>query len=258
MKQFNAKIISNRPLCADMHELVIDWDESAGIPVAGNFFTVRVAQTSAPLLRRPLAFCGYDAKAKRFSAIYLKRGIATTILAGKEAGESLDVLGPLGNAFQPSDATTRCILVAGGIGLGPILFLRSRLNIAGRTCDFVFGAKTASAVPALPLFAEPDVHVCTDDGSRGFAGTTVEYLQSISANEFSGAILYCCGPMPMLKACHEYATGRGLRCVVSVEQIMACGVGACMGCVVKVTSGTGFARACTEGPVFESSTIVWT
>jgi dihydroorotate dehydrogenase electron transfer subunit len=228
------------------------------VPAAGNFFTVRVAETSVPLLRRPFAFSGYDPVARHVRAVYLKRGTATSILAGKAAKCLVDVLGPLGNTFALPPASGKAIVVAGGIGLGPMLFLRSQLETAHRNSLFVFGARSASGVPALPLFSQPDARICTDDGSQGFAGTTVAYLQTLSGAETSGAVMYACGPMPMLRACHEFAVSRGIRCVVSVEQIMACGVGACMGCAVKVKAAPGFARACTEGPVFESSDIAWT
>ena len=108
-----------------------------------------------------------------------------------------------------------------------------------------------------PLFKNRAGVVCTDNGSSGFAGNVVEYLESIENDLPPDTRIYCCGPEPMLRGCHRFALRHGFTCHVSVEQVMACGVGACMGCAVRLADGVSYARACREGPVFDSKELAW-
>lgn len=257
MKQFSLPILQNTPLCQGFYQLSFAWDESAGIPMPGQFLTVRVSSSSVPLLRRPFAISAYDPLNKHASFIYQKRGAATEILAGKATGELADVIAPLGSAFTLPPPNTRAIVVAGGVGLGPILFLSTFLRQQGIDTTFVFGCRSSAFVPRLDAFEAQEPVICTDDGSVGVKGTVIEYLRTLPHQRFANARLYCCGPEPMLRACHEFSGERAMGCEVSVEQVMACGVGACMGCVVKVNYGNGYARACKEGPVFNSEVIRW-
>jgi dihydroorotate dehydrogenase electron transfer subunit len=256
MKQFTGKILSSRVLAADYHKIEFTWNKAAGAPQPGQFFTVRVSGGTAPLLRRPLAFSAFNAEKQTASMIFQKRGRGTEILAAMETGEPLDVIGPLGKPFPMPDKKQKALLVAGGIGLGPVLFLASRLSGA----KLVFGCRTKGLVPSSSAFAglKPTICtvVCTDDGTAGFRGTAGDFLRSIENSVTGNTIIYACGPLPMLKACHELALRRGAPCFVSIEQVMACGVGACMGCAVKAVDG-GYKRACTEGPVFNSRELQW-
>lgn len=254
MDYLHPKIISNTPIAADLFELVLPWSSSP--PSPGRFATIRVSTATTPLLRRPFAFSGYSEENHEARIIFQKRGPATELLAAKSAGEHLDLIGPLGNGFEPPPPGTKALLVAGGIGLGPVLFQAERIRSRGGDCEFVFGARSKDAVPHCEKFSAARPVVCTDDGSEGFSGTVVDYLTSLPAGNYDSARLYCCGPTPMLRGCHEFAETHGLECFVSIEQVMACGVGACMGCAVKTRAG--YARACTEGPVFNSRDLVWT
>jgi dihydroorotate dehydrogenase electron transfer subunit len=258
VRQFLATVVSNYPLSHDLHKLTFTWDTSAVAPAPGQFFTVRISDSTVPLLRRPFAVSDFRKDEGVASAIYQRRGRGTEILAGRREGAHLDVIGPLGNAFPNPGGAGKCILAAGGIGLGPILYLARRALHGSSGMTFVFGCRGKDNLPEGPELDGLAAAVCTDDGSRGFAGTVVEYLESLDAPALAGATLYACGPMAMLKGCHELAEKRGLDCFVSVEQVMACGVGACMGCVVKVNDDPGYARVCTEGPVFSSRRIRWT
>jgi dihydroorotate dehydrogenase electron transfer subunit len=123
----------------------------------------------------------------------------------------------------------------------------------------IFGCRSAALIPAikgLAAAAAAEAVICTDDGSSGFRGTAGDYLKSIEQSIAADTVIYACGPLPMLHACHATALRRACSCFVSVEQVMACGVGACMGCAVKSASG-GYKRACTEGPVFDSKELRW-
>lgn len=257
MNQISASIRSNTPIAQSFHEATFTWPTQSPPPLPGQFVSIRISDATAPLLRRPFAFSNVDPKAGTASIIYQTRGAATELLAGKGAGESLDVIGPLGKPFPQPEEKGICVLVAGGIGLGPMLFLAKHLRERRREVLFVYGCASEALVPRSESFRRANAVVCTDDGSVGFHGTNVAYLRTLPETRFAGATMYACGPTPMMKACHELAGERGVPCYVSMEQVMACGVGACMGCVVKTTSGSGFARVCKEGPVFDSREIVW-
>jgi dihydroorotate dehydrogenase electron transfer subunit len=254
MKQFTGTILRNHSLSADFFELEFTWDKTAGSPLPGQFFTIRISDNTVPLLRRPFAFSAFDEKTGSASMIIQKRGRGTEILAARQKSHDLDVIGPLGKPFPLPAKKQKPLLVAGGIGLGPILFLASQLPGA----KLVFGCRTKSIVPGSGIFTglKPDAVVCTDDGSAGFKGTAGDYLKSIEQSVSDATVVYACGPLPMLQACHEFAARRECECFVSVEQVMACGVGACMGCAVKSVEG-GYKRACTDGPVFNSMELQW-
>ena len=261
MKQFIARIVSHAPVSDCFFELTFDWGRSAGVPRPGQFCTLRVSPYTAPLLRRPFAFSSYDEKAGTASIAYKKRGPATELLAGKAPGDSIDIIGPLGNDFAtltPPDIS-RNYLVAGGTGFGPIRFLASAFSQTAQGCVLVLGCRTKSQLPRFTALPSARAIVCTDDGSEGIKGTPLTYLESLAPDPGGKAAVYCCGPLPLLRACHRWAETRGYPCFVAMEQTMACGVGACMGCAVKVNdAASGYARACTEGPVFDSRRMVWT
>jgi dihydroorotate dehydrogenase electron transfer subunit len=264
MRQFQSEILNNRLLGSDFFELTLRWDPSQH-PQPGQFLTIRVSDLPFPLLRRPFAFSRFDAAGQSVSIIVQIRGSATDILSRKKPGETLDIIGPLGNCFKEPESGRFPVLVAGGIGLGPMLFFGSRLRERKIAGSFVFGSRTSSAIPECEDFGALEAVLCTDDGSRGFHGTTVDYLESLADSrsnpvqlEAETAELYCYGPLPMLHAVSLLAQSRQIPCWVSMEQTMGCSMGACMGCVIKTRGEPGFSRVCTEGPVFDSREIVWT
>ncbi|HET7839777.1 MAG TPA: dihydroorotate dehydrogenase electron transfer subunit [Rectinemataceae bacterium] len=254
MKQFEAEIISNRSVAPGWKELVLSWEPGAGRPEPGQFLSLRVSPRSDPLLRRPFAFSDLSEDGSRASAIYQVRGPATSILAELAPGSAIDAIGPLGRGFPRPMPGELPILAAGGIGLGPVLFLAR--SLAAPT--LVLGFRDASALPDLEL---PEGRVtCTDDGSAGFHGNPAEWIaRNVSADLVR---LYGCGPAPMLAALAGLAAERSWATSLSAEQWMACGVGACMGCALRRSDGKGYLRACSDGPVFsarsgEASPVDW-
>jgi dihydroorotate dehydrogenase electron transfer subunit len=171
------------------------------------------------------------------------------------------VLGPLGRPFPPPGRDEDPVLIAGGIGLGPMFFLfRSLVGDvpASRPPVLLIGARTAELLPDPAVIPTGRVVLCTDDGTAGFRGTPVDYLRSPEGSTLTRhAVLYACGPRAMLAACHELSQACDSECWVSLEQVMGCGVGACMGCAVRTTGEQRYARVCTEGPVFRSGDIAW-
>jgi dihydroorotate dehydrogenase electron transfer subunit len=261
MNKNSAKILSNAPVSDCFFELAFEWNAVALPVLPGQFCTVRVSPYTAPLLRRPFAFSSCDAAAGIAAIAYKRRGPATDLLASKRAGDTLDVIGPLGGNFvhAASGAQPR-LLVAGGTGFGPIAFLANHLAKSNVPCTVALGCRTSVQLPRLTMPPSVTQVICTDDGSLGIQGTPLTWLAGLSSNQWAGALVYACGPAPLLRGCHEWSESRGLTCFVSMEQMMACGVGACMGCAVKLSEaeGGGYARACTEGPVFDSRRLSWT
>lgn len=282
MKDFEVEIKENVKISADFYRLSFFWDKNWGQPLAGNFCEIKVNNLTTPMLRRPFAFSGFDEHSQTAEIIYQKRGTATTILSCKsglkstieqnEADEDnitderffvsfdgdfvsdkIKVLAPLGNSFyyDPKiNGKKRVFAVAGGVGLGPILF-------AAKTSPFpvgiVAGFRTEELIPDDAIFSGIKTAFCTDDGSAGFHGNVVEFLQKTDIS--SEDLIVACGPTPMLKALHDFAVSRNILCKVSLEEMMACGIGVCMGCVCETKKGNQ--RVCKEGPVFDSGEIVF-
>jgi len=261
--------------------------------------------TSASLLRRPFSIAAIAAEPDLhrpikeaaltdspiyFELIYRIMGPGTTWLAQRSAGQTINLLGPLGNGFTlPKHDQAKVILIGGGVGLPPLLFLAQRLNAAGfknvvgfagaRSQDLFAGnigtEKYHAARPLQPQMiveqftrsAVPSI-IATDDGSCGFAGSIVEAADLFLEHngDRQDAHLYVCGPAGMLKAAADLAQRRNLPCQVCLEAYMACGIGVCQTCAVRVRTGQSgtespsnsqYKLVCTNGPVFDSRKILW-
>lgn len=252
-----ANIIENRSVSDQYFELVFDYSNFDSEPQPGMFFTVKIDGAFGPVLRRPFAFSGWNPKQGTASALIEKRGNGTHWLAGLASGDTLDILGPLGKAFSFPQRGVRPLLVAGGIGLGPMLFFANVLLARNNQglCEaplLIAGFRTQSLIPKLDFPA--GTLFCTDDGSTGFKGTVLDCILSLS--DALPKVIYACGPSPMLAALARYASSLALPYEASVEQWMACGIGACMGCAVPMTDGT-YQRACADGPVFNGLAVDW-
>lgn len=245
----------------------------ASVAQPGQFLEILFGDNYAPLVRRPFSLYEVDREQGTLAVLYRASGSFTSGLMQKRAGETVSLLGPLGQPYRWSLAPEmRHILIAGGIGAPPICFLATEmcralgeagpgmgslivLN-AARTADQLMGMTTFSQLPL-------DLRTVTDDGSRGPRGLATDVLTALlDAPSAPPTRLYACGPMPMLRAIGEIARPRNLSCQISVETSMPCGIGTCMGCVVPVLApdtleGFVYARACCEGPVFEASELLW-
>ncbi|HOZ73532.1 MAG TPA: dihydroorotate dehydrogenase electron transfer subunit [Spirochaetales bacterium] len=260
MRRFDTIVTGNRPVADGYRELRFAWPHDDGRraddPVPGRFFTLRAGGRYDPALRRPFAFSDWR-PAGDAACVFQLRGRGTEYLAALRPGDGLDVLGPLGRGFGRPPRGSRPMLVAGGIGVGPMLYLAATLaaDAAAGLCEapiLVVGARTASLVPVAMLPA--GTAVCTDDGSAGFSGTVTDWLASFDPG--LPPAFYACGPTPMMAAVAAVAASRRAPYEASVEQWMACGVGACAGCAVRLRSGE-YAKACSDGPVLDGSTVDW-
>lgn len=266
MTHTTCTVIENTPVSSNYFELTLAWSRALPQPAPGSFLTARVSHSSVPLLRRPFAFSFFDANRDAAGLLYERRGTATQQLSSCRAGDEIDILGPLGVPFPQPAQSARPVLVAGGIGMGPIFFLASSLAVQHANRNpaatepplLIVGARTADLIPERPEFQQVETIIATDDGSAGVHGTVIDALNEYPRALDSTLEFFGCGPTPMLKAVHELAAERGERMWASVEQTMGCAVGACMGCTVRVHGGNGYARVCTEGPVFDSRELQWT
>jgi len=234
--------------------------------VPGQFANLLLAEPGGtdPLLRRPLAPCEVASDALSFA--YAARGRGTALLTAFRPGRGLDLLAPLGRGYTLPAPGSPALLVGGGSGLPSLGPLAARLAAAGHRVHTVAGAARAGALAGLEIFrAAGTVTVATVDGSEGTRGTAMDALRAVVADGGpAGArpVLFACGPRGLLAAVAGLAERRGLACQVSLEERMACGFGACMGCAVAVrgpdaSGGLRYARVCREGPVFEAGAIAW-
>lgn len=258
MAHIVTSVLENRPVAQDYYELRLAWPSWAPAPQPGQFLTVRTVDGPVPLLRRPFAFSGFDRADSSASIIYQRRGHATTLMTAKRPFDPFDILAPLGNGFPDPTSGRRPILIAGGIGMGPMLFLAERLAQSPSPGLLIIGARSAQYLPRVVLSRSVQTILCTDDGSAGRKGSAIEVAREEVRQEGCAPELYLCGPHGMLAAGHALAEELDALAWVAMEQTMGCAVGACMGCVVRVHGGEEYARVCMEGPVFDSRTVVWT
>jgi dihydroorotate dehydrogenase electron transfer subunit len=228
----------------------------------GQFIMVRIDERFDPLLRRPISICGVFEE-ETVCILVKVVGHGTEILEGKKAGEKISVLGPLGQGFSLPDEDERAVLVAGGIGIAPLNFFAR--SIKNNPIKFMAGfASSKAMIPLIEINRRAlDVSIATDDGSEGYSGMVTGLLESYldeQINKSEKISIYACGPLPMLKKTTSIASERAIGCQVSLESLMACGLGACQGCAVKKSAqdnATHYLHVCKDGPVFSSNTIDW-
>lgn len=220
----------------------------------GQFVEVRVDETPSVLLRRPISIHYYDKKANELGLLVQLVGNGTRWMATLKAGDVLNVVLPLGNGFTlPADNTVRPLLVGGGVGVAPLLYLGMKLKEMGITPTFLLGSRTENELMQIAEFEKVGrVFITTENGAVGEQGYVTQH--SVLAREQFDQV-YICGPKPMMVAVARWAKGAGVVCEVSLENKMACGVGACLCCVEDTKEGN--VCVCKEGPVFSIDKLSW-
>lgn len=266
-----AKIIYNKAISDILYVMGLDWS-SAGDKVSsvvpGQFVMLRVSSGYDPLLRRPFGIFALqrsgDGEGAVLEIVYKVVGKGTTIMSSLMPGEELDVMGPLGNGFPGLNEDQELLMVAGGIGIAPFKMLAEKYQDS----VLLFGAKDSAEAVLVNDIKDLGIRVkvATMDGSRGEKGLVTDLMAS-ELNRRS--VVFACGPMGMLKAVSRLSYENRVQCFVSLERAMACGVGACLGCAVKMKSpeqGTekgennafeNLKMVCSDGPVFDSALIDW-
>lgn len=250
------RVLANERVAEGVGLIALHAPRCAASVQAGQFVHLRVSDCGDMLLRRP--FSVHRADCERIEILYQVLGAGTLRLAQKHAGdESMDLVGPLGHGWDHVHGSAHALLVAGGLGAAPLGMLAERLSSAGVAVVVAQGAPTAERLVARELFetVARRVDVATDDGSAGEHGFVTAVTERLFAQEHFD-VVYCCGPEVMQRSVVAQAIAAGVADVqVSLERLMACGIGACLSCVVK-TSG-GLRRACVDGPVFNAREVAW-
>ena len=220
----------------------------------GQFAEIRVDQSPTTFLRRPISINYVDRKRNEIWFLIQLVGDGTRQLGKAKAGDIINAILPLGNGFtMPQNASDNLLLVGGGVGTAPMLYLGEELLKIGCKPTFLLGARTSKDLLQLEQFANlGKVYTTTEDGSHGEKGYVTQH-SLLEKTKF--AYTYTCGPKPMMMAVAKYAKKQGIECEVSLENTMACGVGACLCCVENTTEG--HLCVCKEGPVFNINKLLW-
>ncbi|MCI0568133.1 MAG: dihydroorotate dehydrogenase electron transfer subunit [Acidobacteria bacterium] len=264
----SARVIENRDLGASHFLLTLQAEPVAAAACPGQFAMLRFAGRMDPLLPRPMSISDVlpadGSHPVLLQILHKVVGRGTQLLAALKPGERLQVLGPLGKPFSvpsPVAPGSQALMVAGGIGVAIFPFLVPMLQRAGLKPVLLFGARSSRELVRKDWFARQGVEVrtATEDGSEGAKGFVTTLLQEALGSSPEVAIVYACGPQAMLKAVGEMLIASGVSAQLSLESYMGCGIGACLGCVVKVRRDSGFAyaRICVEGPTFPASEVLW-
>lgn len=230
----------------------------------GQFVTLRFPDQNSPLLRRPFSIhrrIGRETQTSGIEILYKIVGGFTQTLSDAKQGDRMDLLGPLGQGFTISDKHRKVAFVAGGIGVAPLVFLHDTLADSG--CSFVesavfIGGRSQSDILCKSFFTSSNISLftTTEDGTEGETGLVIAPL-SRWLKKNRPDMIYACGSMPMLRAVIAVATLEKLSCEVSVETMMACGIGACLGCAIQTNRDLGkYRHVCVDGPVFDAEDLI--
>jgi dihydroorotate dehydrogenase electron transfer subunit len=265
MNLVDCTVVENRELTKGNFLLTLRVPRQFAKPHPGQFVHLRLSHDGEPLLRRPYSLEGfYERGSLRAIRIYYSVvGRGSRILATHPKGLVLDLIGPLGVGFAPSRKKRTALLVAGGRGVAPLLFLSRRLHEKKRPQIFLFGARSRAELYGVREVKGGRLHLATDDGSVGYHGSVLDLLvREWESGGFTPetAEIFTCGPHGLLHAIADFARERGIRCEASLEGPMACAVGACRGCPIPLRPecDTGrYPAMCVEGPVYDATVVDW-
>ena len=252
-KKTKATVVSQKEIAEHIYDMWLETD-LAKEAHPGQFVAV-YPKNAATLLPRPISICEADKQRNRLRLVYRVAGSGTKEFSGYQAGDSIFILGILGNGFPLDAAKGKTIfLMGGGIGIPPMLQLAKELDAEKQ---IVVGYRNRELFLCEDLKQYGNVYTATEDGSAGSKGNVMD---AIRENNLQADVIFACGPMPMLRAIKKYAEENGIEAYISLEERMACGVGACLGCVCKTKevnhhSHVHNARICTDGPVFEAREV---
>lgn len=250
----NVEVLENARIAAGIGLLTLHAPRTARSVRPGQFVHLRIAQGTDFILRRP--FSVHRAAGERIKILYQVLGRGTIALAESAQGARMDLLGPLGSGWRIPAGLRHALLVGGGLGAAPLGMLAEELAAAGVAVTVALGAPSHERLLALDLFDRTArrVEVATDDGSAGAHGFVTLVTERLLESDAYDAV-YVCGPERMSQIVVAQSAIRGIPCQVSLERLMACGIGACLSCVCSTKGGRE--RACVDGPVFDGEEVLW-
>jgi dihydroorotate dehydrogenase electron transfer subunit len=254
------QVLWNKILSSSYFKMGLKWSGSFYDAKPGQFVMLRIEDRIAPLLRRPFSIYRIIEGKKGLEILYRVVGESTNILSGIREGESVDILGPLGNGFSLPKKNGKVFIVAGGIGVAPLVFLSSYLvgekGLAASSIKVFLGARSKEDLLCRDDFLSLglEVAITTDDGSVGETCMITSPVE-VALKKARPDVIYACGPSGMMKCLADMAEDYGVACQISMETVMACGFGACLGCAVESKDESKYLHVCKDGPVFDSRDV---
>lgn len=261
------KILSGKEVTPNIYLMRLKAPEIAQEALPGQFIHIKCSKDNYPLLRRPLSIHRIDKEKGEIFILFQAVGEGTKLLAQRAVGDDLDIVGPIGNGFNIYPESKKIMIIAGGIGVAPLLALceesirqdkEVRVLIGALKKELVIGEESIRNLGAK-------VDIATDDGSYKYKGLVTDLLERTIKKGWLADQIFACGPKPMLRKIDEIALKANINYQVSLEERMACGIGACLGCVCEIKTKDKkedkvkyeFERVCVDGPVFKASEVVW-
>ncbi|MBU4314764.1 MAG: dihydroorotate dehydrogenase electron transfer subunit [Actinobacteria bacterium] len=261
------KILSRKEVAPNIYLMSLKVPEIVQDALPGQFIHIKCSKDNYPLLRRPLSIHRIDKEKGGIYILFQVVGEGTKLLAQKEVGDDLDIMGPIGNGFNIYPESRKIMIVGGGIGIAPLLALCEESIRQGKEVRVLIGALKKELVIGEENFRKlgAKVDVATDDGSYKYKGMVTDLLERTIKEGWLADQIFACGPKLMLRKIVEISLDDHINCQVSLEERMACGIGACLGCVCKIKTKDKkedkvkyeFKRVCVDGPIFEGSEVVW-
>lgn len=255
---FNKTIQKAETLAKDIYLLRIKSETISQNAVPGQFVNIKCSNGLEAYLRRPISICRVEPLENTFDIVYMNKGKGTNLLCCFSEGDSIDIMGPLGNGFTLPEENEKIAVVGGGIGVFPLLYLLEKSKHTNKTAFLGFRTKEAIVLKDEFQKASNELVITTDDGSYGINDLIINPFIKWLKNEKPDRV-YTCGPLPMMKAVAESCLAEGIFCEVSMEQRMGCGIGACLVCACKVKQGDdyNYAHVCKDGPVFPAQQLIF-
>lgn len=259
-KQKQAELINKEQLTSDIYKFGVKAPELVEDAKPGNFIEIRVSDQTEPFLRRPISIYNLDRKNGILEFIFQVKGKGTEILAKKEIGDLIDIVGPLGYGTFKYENYDNLAIIGGGIGVFPLYELAKCAKKDNKNVNIYLGFRNKEYVVLEDEFknVSDNLTITTDDGSYSEKGFAINFLEKdIEAGKVDS--IYACGPLPMLKAVQKLAVEKNIPCQISLEEKMACGLGVCLGCAVKTAKSPKgdpeYWHVCKAGPVFQAKDV---
>lgn len=255
-----AKLLEKEELKPGIFKFSVQADEIVNTARPGNFIEIRVNDDIEPFLRRPISIYNMDKEKGILEFIFQVKGKGTTILAKRNEGEAIDIVGPLGFGTFKYSSYENLAIIGGGIGVFPLYELAKSAKNENKNVNTYLGFRNKDLVVLENEFKQVSnqLTITTDDGSYSQKGFAIDFLKKdIEAGKIDS--IYACGPLPMLRAVRELALEKNIPCQISLEERMACGLGVCLGCAVKTAKSSKEApeywHVCKAGPVFQAKDV---